>query len=79
MIIHMSRKAGERLTLREMREAANLRQVDVAKRLNIDQAAVSRWENAETRPSRKYHRKLARLYNVTVDELLRANENHPVQ
>lgn len=58
------------MTLLQMRKRANLRQEDVAKRLNVDQSAVSRWEKGETKPLRKYHKKLARLYGVTVDELL---------
>lgn len=57
------------MTLKELRERAHLRQVDVAKRLNVDQAAVSKWETGETKPSRKYHKKLAKLYGVTVDGL----------
>lgn len=58
------------MTLRELRVQAHLRQEDVARRMNVDQAAVSKWENGVTKPSRKYHKKLARLYGVTVDELL---------
>jgi transcriptional regulator with XRE-family HTH domain len=58
------------LKLREYREKIGLRQVDVAKKMNVDQAAVSKWESGETRPSRKYHKKLSKLYGVTVDELL---------
>ena len=61
------------LKLREYREKAGLRQVDVAKKLNVDQAAVSKWENGENQISRKYHRKLARLYGVSVDELFSDN------
>lgn len=57
------------MSLKELRERAHLRQVDVAKRLNVDQAAVSKWETGETKPSRKYHKKLAKLYGVTVDSL----------
>ena len=45
--------------------------IDVAKKMNVDQGCVSKWESGETRPSRKYHKKLARLYGCTVDELLR--------
>lgn len=59
------------LTMRERRMMAGLRQVDVAKKMDVDQAAVSKWENGETRPSRKYHKKLAKLYNCTVEELLK--------
>jgi len=56
--------------LREYREKAGLRQVDVAKKLNVDQTAISKWESGDNRISRKYHKKLAKLYGVTVDELL---------
>lgn len=62
------------MTLREYREKAGLRQVDIAKKLNVDQTAVSRWESGENRISRKYHKKLAKLYGVTAEELLSKNE-----
>lgn len=62
------------MNLREYREKAGLRQIDVAKKLNVDQAAVSKWESGENRISRKYHKKLARLYGVTVDDLLSKTE-----
>lgn len=58
------------MKLREYREKAGLRQVDVAKKLNVDQTAVSKWENGGNPISRKYQKKLARLYGVTVDELI---------
>lgn len=58
------------MNLREYREKAGLRQVDVAKKLNVDQTAISKWESGDNRISRKYHKKLAKLYGVTVDELL---------
>lgn len=66
----MSEKGGERLTLREMRTNAKLLQETVALRMDVDQAAVSKWDTGETKPSRKYHKKLAKLYGVSVEELL---------
>lgn len=54
---------------KELRLAAGLRQIDVAEALVVDQAAVSKWESGETRPSRKYHEKLAQLYGVTAQVL----------
>ena len=64
------------MRLREYRERVGLRQIDVAKRMNVDQAAVSKWESGENRISRKYHKKLAKLYGVTVDELLSDDESN---
>ena len=67
------------MRLREYRERAGLRQIDVAKKMNVDQAAVSKWESGENRISRKYHKKLARLYGVTVDALLADDDTKEVQ
>ena len=58
------------MTLKERRVLAGLRQIDAAKKLDVDQAAVSKWESGETRPSRKYHKKLAKLYGCSVEEIL---------
>lgn len=58
------------MKLREYRERVGLRQVDVAKKLNVNQTAVSKWENGGNPISRKYQKKLAKLYGITVDELL---------
>lgn len=58
------------LSLRELRERAGLRQVDVAKKLNVGQCAVSKWENGVNPPLPKYRKKLAKLYGCAVDDLL---------
>lgn len=57
------------MTFKERRVAAGLRQVDVAKKMNVDQAAVSLWETGKTTPSRKYRKKLAKLYRCSVEDL----------
>ena len=62
------------MALKELRVAAGLRQEDVAKKLNIGQAAVSLWEAKKTRPSRKYLKPLARLYRVSLETLLKEVE-----
>ena len=64
------------MKLREYREMAGLRQVDVAKKMNVGQAAVSKWESGENGISRKYHKKLAKLYSITEAELLEAIKNN---
>lgn len=57
------------MTLRELRENASLKQEDVAKKLTVDQSAVSNWERGTARPLAKYRKKLAKLYGVTVSEI----------
>lgn len=60
------------MTIRELREGANLRQEDVARELDVDQSAVSHWENGKAIPSKKYRKKLAELYNCDVDDIVRS-------
>lgn len=54
--------------LKGLRRAANMTQSEVAARLNVDQSAVSRWENGAL-PLKKYRGKLARLYHVKENAL----------
>lgn len=58
------------MTLRERRIAANLRQEDVARELEVDQSSVCKWEVLGKKPLPKYQRRLAVLYGCTVDELM---------
>lgn len=62
------------MTLRERRQNSGMTQDQVAKAIDVDQAAVSNWERGKNPPIRKYQRKLAELYGCTVDELLREDE-----
>lgn len=58
------------MTLKELRQKAGLTQEQVAKLIDVDQAAVSNWERGKYPPMRKYRVKLAKLYGCTVDELM---------
>lgn len=62
------------MTLREMRLEVGLRQVDVAKKLKVDQTAVSNWEVGRRKPRKPIAKKLAKLYGCTVDDLLKGGE-----
>lgn len=63
-------KGGEHcLTIRQYREKAGLTQVQLAKKMQVDQAAVSKWENGVTKPMNKYRAKLARILGCTVQDL----------
>lgn len=59
---------GEALKAR--RTAANYTQEYVAETLGVSRQAVSKWENGTSEPSTANLMALARMYQVTVDELL---------
>ena len=52
------------------RQYRGLEQNDVAKLLDTTQASVSRWERLENEPSISKLRELAKLYRVTIDDLI---------
>lgn len=64
------------MRLKELRLKAGLTQAEVAKELNVNQSAVHLWETGKIRIARKHHKKLARLYKVTVEELFAECEGH---
>lgn len=57
------------MNFKELRVNAELRQVDVAKKMHLDQSTVSGWESQGCVPLRKVRKKLARLYGVEVSEI----------
>lgn len=58
------------------REKAGMTQNEVAKVLGVNQSAVSFWESGRNHPRAKQMVKLAKLYGVTVDELLREDDDN---
>lgn len=67
------------MTLKELRKRSGLTQAQVGEKLNVNQSAVSWWETGKWPPLRKYHKKLAKIYGVTVDELLAALDDRQAQ
>ena len=59
------------LKIKEYREKSGLLQEDVAKKLHIDQSAVSHWERGIHKPQKKYLGKLAKMINCSIDDLLK--------
>jgi transcriptional regulator with XRE-family HTH domain len=67
---------GERL--RQIREAKGWTKVALAKKLNISDPQIGRWESGKTAPRLSIIRKLCRVLGVPVDELANYDGN-PVQ
>ena len=60
------------LTLRRLR---GLTQEELAERVGVSRQAVAKWENGETVPDIANCEALARLYDVTLDDLVRFDES----
>ncbi len=57
--------------IRELRVAQGYSQVTLAKRLGVSKQAVSNWENDNIQPSIEMLLRLAQLFSVSTDYLLR--------
>lgn len=60
-----------------LRKANNLSQEALAEKLGISRQAVSKWERAEASPDTDNLILLARLYGVSIDELLKTDDEIP--
>ena len=58
----------------EQRKKHNLSQEALAEKLGISRQAVSKWERAEASPDTDNLIRLAKIYHVSLDELLQINE-----
>lgn len=61
-----------------LRKSNNLSQEALAEKLGISRQAVSKWERAEASPDTDNLILLARLYGVSLDELLRTEDEIPM-
>ncbi len=56
--------------IKELRIKSGLTQADVSKQLGVGESAISMWESGKRQPSAKRLRRIANLYEVTVDQLI---------
>lgn len=56
--------------IRKMREAAGLKQYELAVRMGVKSASVSAWENGQAYPTAENLLKLSVILDCSVDELL---------
>ena len=60
--------------LKSYRKGKNLTQEEVAERIGVSGQAVSKWENGECLPDIYNLKLLGRLYRISIDELLDAED-----
>lgn len=60
-----------------LRKGNNLSQEALAEKLGISRQAVSKWERAEASPDTDNLILLSRLYGISLDELLKTDEEIP--
>lgn len=56
------------------RRSLKMTQRDLGEELNVSPQAVSKWENGQAEPDASTIKKLCKLFNITTDELLYADE-----
>ena len=67
----MTQEIADRLT--QIRKEKGMSQEELAEKLGVSRQAVSKWERAESAPDTDNLIALAKLYGVTLDELLNAD------
>lgn len=62
------------MNIKTLRIQHQLTQEQVAERLNVSRQVIVKWEKGESTPDIQYCMELAKLYNVTLDNLVNFNE-----
>ena len=58
------------------RRNSGLTQLDIAKKLNYSDKAVSKWERGETVPDAYILKQLAEIYQISIDDLISKKDEH---
>lgn len=61
--------------LKKLRESKGFSQEDVAKKIGVTRQAVYKWENDKSYPDIDNLILLSEMYNVTLDELIKGNQD----
>ena len=61
------------IKLKELREASNITQIELAKILNVSNTTISNWERGYREPDINSLIKIADYFNVSLDYLLNRN------
>lgn len=58
------------LKLQTLRKKASLSQEDLAQLLGVSRQAISKWERSEALPDLYNAKKIAEVFNITIDDLM---------
>lgn len=61
-----------------LRKAANMTQLDLAEKLNYSDKSISKWEQGNGMPDVRILVRIAELFNVSLDDLVREHAEKPV-
>lgn len=64
--------------LKSLRETHNLSQAELAKKLNISQQALSKWENNHSEPDIISLKAISNFFNISLDTLLNNKYNSKI-
>lgn len=65
--------------LKQLRISKNMTQRELAKLMHVTPQAVSRWENSNSIPDINTLKSIAEFYDISVDEILKAKKNDPIE
>lgn len=57
------------ISLKAARVNANLRQIDVADKMDVDVSTIIKWEKEKTAPRWDQFKKLCEIYNCSTDDI----------
>lgn len=63
-------QGGDNLRLEQLRKAAGYSQELIARRLEVSRATIDNWEKGLTEPKMSDLKKIAKLFNVSLDYLM---------
>ena len=63
--------------IKAYREAAGLKQSDIANAVGVSSQAVSKWETNKSEPDSEAIRKMCEIFKVSADNLLGLNNDYP--
>lgn len=63
------------MKIRELRKAAGLTQAELAKKVNVDQSAISHWERGVYPPLKKYRKAISKALHCKESDLMEISES----